>query len=183
MMFWLLSLFNSGHFVTEQDVKEWQKAEVKFQMCIYKWTRILLLGRTVVLAQVHFRDWRTYSMQHAKNNFTDMTICLLLHFSENQIQLKIKLDSLKNCERIKLQFFRIIGLISQWFQTPTLAQISSLIHIIMWIDNIIFCDKYIIMTKWHQIQNIKFFFNLSTFIFWKIGNTGEFHFKSANVAL
>lgn len=39
-------------------------------------------------------------MQHAKNNFTDMTIdvsvlCLLLHFVENQMQLKIKLDSLK----------------------------------------------------------------------------------------
>ena len=31
MMFRLLSLFKSRHFVTEQDVKEWQKAEVKFQ--------------------------------------------------------------------------------------------------------------------------------------------------------
>lgn len=34
-----------------------------------------------------------------------------------------------------------------------------------------------------NIQNIKSFFNLPTFIFWKIGNTGEFHFKSSNVAL
>lgn len=39
-------------------------------------------------------------MQHAKNNFTDMTIdvsvlCFLLHFDEYQIQLKVKLDSLK----------------------------------------------------------------------------------------
>lgn len=31
MMSWLLFLFKSRHFVTEQDVKEWQKAEVKFQ--------------------------------------------------------------------------------------------------------------------------------------------------------
>lgn len=39
-------------------------------------------------------------MQHAKNNFTDMTIdvsvlCFLLHFAENLIQLTVKLDSVK----------------------------------------------------------------------------------------
>lgn len=31
MMFWLLPLFKFRHFVTEQNVKERQKAEVKFQ--------------------------------------------------------------------------------------------------------------------------------------------------------
>lgn len=95
-------------------------------------------------------------MQHAKNNFTDMTIdmsvlCFLLHFAEYQIQLKIKLDSLKKLWEDQIAVFRVTGLISQWLQTPTLAQISSFIHVIMRIDNIIFDDKYIMLTKWHHM--------------------------------
>lgn len=43
-------------------------------------------------------------MQNAKNSFTDMTIdvsvlCFLLHFAENQIQLKNKIRQFKEIVR------------------------------------------------------------------------------------